>query len=129
MEDLAAMVPEVKGYVGKGVALVARLRQQRADPVGQVPLVLGLAGEGLAAHAHDPARRVVAGAGELDELLELDAAQLGQLGGRKVDDNLRGGRVLLAEVGGVAEAQRPGPVGWGEGGDELCVRHPVSIAM
>ena len=123
---LGLVVSEVKGHVLKRVGRIlgpvstaaAHRHARPATPylglghepvhqIAQVPLVLRLVVKHLTRHLDNLLRGVVAGARKLDQLVALNDREP-QIHGRKLDHNLGLGRVLLAHVGGVAEAQRRG---------------------
>ena len=72
MLNLWSVVPEIKRYVGKCVAVVARFREQLVDAISQVSLVLRLAGERVAAQTDELGTWIVACAAKLDELVTLN---------------------------------------------------------
>lgn len=66
------VVPEIKRYVCKGIAVVACLGEQLVDAVSEIPFVLGLAGKGFAVEPDDLGAWVVAGPAEFDEFITLE---------------------------------------------------------
>lgn len=116
VERLLPVVSEIKRHILERVGGIFGLGDERGDGLAQEALVLRLGVELLGGQLDQVRGGVVAGPGELDQLVALLRGEA-QVGGGELDDHLVGGRVRFAQVGGVAEAEGGGGCGGLEG---LC---------
>lgn len=118
MPNLRLVMSEVERHVRERILRVLGLLQQLRYRLAKEALVLRLGVELLAGHLDDIHGGVVAHAGELDKLVALGRGKV-HIGGAEFDDDLVGGGVGLAEVGGVAEAEGGRCCGVFEGAGEV----------
>jgi len=117
---LRLVVPEIKRHVFHRVAAVSCLSQQLVEEIAEVALVLRRGRVQLAGELGELETGVVADAEELDQFVALRVGEVGELAGGEGEDDFFGGRVLFAEVGCVAEAERLGGCGGAEGLYVVC---------